>query len=469
MEKRILIQKILSPKQGAAWQYLMDGSHTEVLYGGAAGGGKSWLGVLWLYVCAKQYPGSRYLMGRSVGKTLKETTLQSFFDVCAMIGAEAGEDYIYNQQSGTIAIGASTILLKDLFAYPSDPNFDDLGSLEITGAFIDEANQVSAKAKAIVSSRIRYKLDEFGILPKMLLTCNPARNWVHSEFYAPAKAGTLEPHRAFVPALVTDNPNISPHYIDNLKRLTGPDRARLLLGDWDYDADPSRLMEPDAIADLYTNDHVPTGDKYISADVARYGSDLTVISYWDGLRLEEFRVIANSATNATASEIADMARKRGVARSRIVVDDDGIGGGVVDLLPGCVPFRGGAKPIERKGKPENYANLKTQCSYLLAEMVNARELYIQPEGYHDRITEELAYVKRDKMDMDGKLRILGKDKIKEGIGRSPDFADVLMMRMVFELRPTPVGTDYLRAKGRRYAQEDNVAAIRQHFSKYKRP
>jgi hypothetical protein len=68
-----------------------------------------------------------------------------------------------------------------------------------------------------------------------------------------------------------------------------------------------------------------------------------------------------------------------------------------------------------------------------------------------------------------KLRVLPKEKVKEGIGRSPDFADVLMMRMVFELRPTPVGTDYLRAKGKRYQRKDNVAAIRQHFSKYKAP
>jgi len=39
-----------------------------------------------------------------------------------------------------------------------------------------EVSPVVAKAKAIVGSRIRYKLDEFGLTPKMLLTCNPARN-----------------------------------------------------------------------------------------------------------------------------------------------------------------------------------------------------------------------------------------------------------------------------------------------------
>jgi hypothetical protein len=463
------IAQILSAKQRLAWYYLNSKDHTEVLYGGAAGGGKSWLGALWLFRNAQKYPGTRWLMGRAVGKTLKETTLQSFFDVCSFIGAEAGLDYVYNGQAGTITIGRSTILLKDLFAYPADPNFDELGSLELTGAFIDEANQVTAKAKAIVGSRIRYKLDEFGLVPKMLMTCNPARNWVYGEFYQPAKAGTLEPYRAFVGALVTDNPNISPYYIEQLQKLKGPDRARLLLGDWDYDNDPARLIEPDAIHDLYTNEHVPAQGKYITADIARYGHDLTVICLWEGLRILHVTVMEKSSVPEAAAAITSMSKMEGVGRSNIAIDDDGIGGGVVDLLPGCYAFKGGAKPIPVKGQEVNFVNLKAQCYYLLSEHINERELHWMPDGYRDKLSEELAWVKRDKMDSDMKLRILPKERVKEGIGRSPDFADALMMRMVFELRPETVGSSYLRAKGKRYHKEDARAAIQQHFSRHKRP
>jgi phage terminase large subunit len=39
------------------------------------------------------------------------------------------------------------------------------------------------------------------------------------------------------------------------------------------------------------------------------------------------------------------------------------------------------------------------------------------------------------MDKDGKRQVLPKDKVKEIIGRSPDFADTLMMREYFELAP----------------------------------
>ena len=74
-----------------------------------------------------------------------------------------------------------------MFLYPSDRNFDSLGSLEITAAFIDEANQITEKAKNVVASRLRYKLDENNLIPKMLMTCNPAKNWTYTEYYRPAR------------------------------------------------------------------------------------------------------------------------------------------------------------------------------------------------------------------------------------------------------------------------------------------
>lgn len=431
-----------------------------MLYGGAAGGGKSFLGVFWLLYMCERYQGSRWLMGRAVAKTLKETTLNSFFDACSMVGHKAGRDYIYNQQTGQIHVGQSTIILKDLFAYPSDPNFDDLGSLEITGAFIDEANQVTAKAKAIVGSRIRYKLDEFGLRPKLLLTCNPARNWVFSDFYEPWRRGMLEPHRAFVPALVTDNQHISAHYIDNLRRLTGPDRERLLLGNWDYDNDPAALMDHDALSDLFTN-VADDGYASITADIARYGSDRTVVLLWHGLAVVDAVVLPRSSVVESADVIKRLAAEHKVARSRIVVDDDGIGGGVVDLLPGCVAFKGGAKVIGES----NYRNLKAQCSYVLAERVNARAVAWQVDAWHEEVMAELRWVKRDKVDGDGKLVVLGKDKVKEGLGRSPDLADALMMRMVLELRADPVGSDYLRGKGRQHRHNEFVNHLRKTWHK----
>jgi hypothetical protein len=197
-------------------------------------------------------------------------------------------------------------------------------------------------------------------------------------------------------------------------------------------SDPSMLMDWACINDIFTNDHVAKGAKALTCDVARYGSDKTVLMLWSGLRVEHIYVYQGQATNETAAAILQTAQQEGVQRSRIVVDDDGIGGGVVDLIRGCVPFNGGSRPH----KDENYANLKAQCCYMLAQRVNAGEVYVSGEDYRDTIAQELSWVKRHKMDHDGKLYILPKDKVKEGLGRSPDFGDNLMMRMRLELSPT---------------------------------
>jgi hypothetical protein len=54
----------------------------------------------------------------------------------------------------------------------------------------------------------------------------------------------------------------------------------------------------------------------------------------------------------------------------------------------------------------------------------------------ETITAELEQIKGESIDSDQKLKVISKDKIKEVLGRSPDYADTLMMRMWFELRPT---------------------------------
>ena len=172
----ISINPTLTNKQKETLKILMNHTNgvNEVLYGGAAGGGKSFLGCLWIIICCLKYPQSRWLIGRAKLATLRKTTLKTFFEVAASLGLKEGEHYKFNQVQNEIRFfNGSEIILKDLFSYPADPDFDSLGSLEIAGAFIDEANQISEKAKNIVMSRIRHKLDSFGISPKLLMSCNP--------------------------------------------------------------------------------------------------------------------------------------------------------------------------------------------------------------------------------------------------------------------------------------------------------
>lgn len=409
-----------------AYNLLEDKATNSVLYGGGAGGGKTALGCLWQILRRLKYAGTRSVIGRSQLKNLKSTTLNTFWEMAQLLGLENGDDYNYNAKDSIITFfNGSEIYLKDLFAYPSDPMFTSFGGLEITDAFIDEGAEVTEKAVNILNSRMRYKLDEYDLIPKMLITCNPHKGWLYTKYYKPSLDGTLTNDKAFIQALVTDNKHVSKHYITQLEKLDQVSKERLLFGNWEYSDDAAVLFNYNALNDLFTNNHIDSGSNFISVDVARLGSDKSIICCWNGCRLEKIIKIDKSTLTALVKRIKEAANEYSVPRSKIVIDEDGVGGGVVDMLSGCVGFVNNSKAL----KGQNYQNLKTQCYYKFAEEVNNGRIYIADQRYKNEIIQELEIVKRDKIDKDTqKLAIEGKDIVKQKLGRSPDFADAIIMR-----------------------------------------
>jgi hypothetical protein len=419
----------LLPKQKNAVKYLKDSITTEVLYGGAAGGGKSALGCLWLIESSQKYIGSRWLMGRSKLKNLKETTLNTFFELSSKL--DISNQFSYNAQSGIINWNnGSQIILKDLFHYPSDPNYDSLGSLEITGAFVDECNQVNYKAWQIVKSRCRYKLTEFGLIPKVLGTCNPAKNWTYSEFYKPKDKGI---NKVFIQSLPLDNPHLPKSYLESLLSLDKTSKERLYYGNWEYDDDPSTLIDFDAILDYFNPIHIKrTSNMYMTIDVARKGKDKTVFRIWDDHICIKRIAIPITKVNEVVDKAKELMQTYAVPLSHVIADEDGVGGGVVDYL-NCYGFVNGSRPLYNG----NYTNLKTQCSVLMAQSIQERKFgeLVENKEIKDLVAEEFEQIKYRNIDKDGKIEIEPKELIKEKIGRSPDDWDSIMMRYYFELTP----------------------------------
>ena len=126
-------------------------------------------------------------------------------------------------------------------------------------------------------------------------------------------------------------------------------------------------------------------------------------------------------------------RSHSVPIFQVVVDEDGVGGGVVDILSGCKGFVNNSKALNG----ENYANLKSQCSIGMAKLIQTRQAgEICKDGdIIDIVSEEMEQIKLKDVDKDVKLAIIGKDEIKEKINRSPDDWDTIMMRYLFELTP----------------------------------
>lgn len=420
-------------KQWEAWELLNDDTTTEILYGGGASGGKTYLGCCFIIISALKYDNTRWLIGRSKLNTLKSTTLATFKDV--LNTWDISNRFKINYQSNIIYVdNGSEILLKDLFAYPSDPEFDSLGSLEISGCFLDEVNQISPKAFEIVQTRIRYRLSQYNIKGKCLASCNPSSGWVYTKFYKPYKDKTLPSYRKYIPALATDNPNTEPAYIESLSRASEATKQRLLYGSWDFSSDADSLFRYQDLVKMKVFDYTPTNNRYISADIARLGKDTTIIMIWDGFTIIKIVQLEQVTTNISVDKIRSLAIEYNISIDNIIIDADGVGGGVVDNLPGVKSFINNSRPIETPS-PNVYQNLKSQCYYKLAELVERCEIktVISGEDF-ETICQELQVIKQKDYDKDGKLAVIPKEQMKKILGRSPDYSDAMMMRMFYELK-----------------------------------
>ena len=433
----------LFPKQIEALKYLTDDVVKELLYGGAAGGGKSWIGCEWLLWNCIAYPGTRWFIGRKHLSEIRESTIVTFRKVCKKHGIP-DDWWTYNDNKVKIKFAnGSEIKGLELMQKPGDKDFDKLGSTEYTGGWIEEAAGVGVKAYEYLRSRIgRHLNDQYGIRAKIFITCNPARNWLYSTFYMPWKNDLLPVFRKFVQSFVTDNTKRESGYLEQLQELTGEIRARLLLGDWDYEDDPLALMVYDAIVDLFTNDYLRPDEtkRRLICDVALHGSDLFRVGVFYGDVLVEHFYMPKSGGKQVVVKIKAAQARHQIRAHHVLYDADGVGGFIGDVggfIPGAIAFHGNGSPIKRKSdKFTEYGNLKAQCGYLLAEKINEGQMYaaaIVDETDREMLSEELAQIKRDKEATDGKLRLRRKELVHDDLGRSPDFADLFLMKQWFDI------------------------------------
>ena len=94
------------------------------------------------------------------------------------------------------------------------------------------------------------------------------------------------------------------------------------------------------------------------------------------------------------------------------------------------------------GQRTNYANLKSQCGWKLAELINEHKMRVSADGHRDTITEEVSATLKEKdADKEMPLRLIPKEEVKDVLGRSPDIGDTLLMRAWFEIQPSAYKAD----------------------------
>jgi len=204
------------------------------------------------------------------------------------------------------------------------------------------------------------------------------------------------------------------------------------------DVDEARLISDEAIEGLFVNTHLKASEdkrKFITADIAMHGSDKFVVAVWEGFKIIEFKVFDKCDGKQVEQIIKKLMDKHQIPRRRVAYDADGLGSYLKGYLKGAKAFNNGGKPIKVKGRQEEYGKLKDQCYFRMAERVNDGGIMFDCniDKYKTEIWEDMEMVANRSWGTDDKLKVLKKEDIREYIGRSPDYSDVIMMREYFEL------------------------------------
>jgi hypothetical protein len=400
--------------------------------------GKSALECFWVVFQCLGYEGVAYALGRRELSVLRKTVLITLFNLLSMYNLKDGIDYKYHEQKSMLRFSnGSVIFLVDMAYQPSDPLYTRFGGFELTGAAVDESNESDVDAIGTLFSRCGWRKNiDYGIKKKMLETFNPDKSHVYTRYYAPHRDNLESESRKFIPALPSDNPHPAvKEWIEDVIKEGDKNRIqRLVYGNFDYDENPDALCDYDAICDVFANDKVENkGVRRISADLAMAGRDRFVAGLWRGLvctiPIDKVKATGKSIEN----DLKALIRNHGVYNSNVVSDADGLGNYLSSYIKNIKTFRGNHRPVNRK----DFGNLKDECGYKLAEMINKREIrIICTPKQEEHIKQELSVcLRRDNMDADTqKKKIISKVQAKKELNGSPDYYDMLMMNMSFYLK-----------------------------------
>lgn len=360
-------------------------------------------------------------MGRSRLSTLRRSTIltmNSLIDSWGLSNMVSfnNQNFVYTFSNG------SEIYCLDFFEYPSDTEYIRFSGTEFSAGLIDEGAEISQKAITIIKTRMRYKLDEFGITGKLLITTNPCPGHLHELIKNPPN-GTV-----YVPATIKDNKYVSESYVKSLDNLEPELRNRLLLGNWSFDDDFS-LFEYEKLVQIYYNEFFTnvSDDTYITVDPADTGKDRTVIILWKGWNAVQKHILIKSESPQIVEKIKEIMNTYKCRISNVIIDSSGVGSGVAGYLHGCVKYYANSSCFNG----EKFPNMKAQLYYKFAEKVNNLSVNFNWKLDDKELQEYLVVKKVFKGDIAG---ITPKDEIKRKLSFSNDISDATYLRAYFEFK-----------------------------------
>ena len=204
----------------------------ESLMDGGVGSSKTYGGLIKLLLLADHYPGSRWFVARQFYKDLMNTTKASFDKLIP-------KGWVVHEVMGltTLANGSEII-----WAHLDDYDIKSLAGLEITGAFLDQAEEISPDCWEMLDSRIgRWNVFPSwdGPAPSYIWgTSNPnGKDWLYWHFHPDIPANKINSEKAYFFAPTDINKEClainAPGYYENLMRKSPTWRKRWVEGSRD--------------------------------------------------------------------------------------------------------------------------------------------------------------------------------------------------------------------------------------------
>ena len=419
-EKRIK----LTLKQTACWDAFWDPDITSILFGGAMGGGKSYIGCLLLFYYANwviekyqlqatKYPISIGFMGRNRGVDFNDTTLETWKRTIPQ------DQYEIRVQDKEIIIrGAVKYSFGGLDTTEAVSKFS---SAEFAVIFVDQAEETDRDNIAVLRSRFRLQINGEPLPYKELFTANPANCWLKDEFVL-----ITDPKKVYIPALPKENPYLPESYKASLQEAF-KHRPELLLayleGSWDSLEGADIVIKDIWIrqADEVFLNYTGRSKQVFGVDVARFGDDRTVIYYLEGTDIKDEMIFGQKDTMYTAGKIHIWAQEKNP--DLIGIDVVGLGAGVADRLREMGNEVLEVNSAEKADEEEKYRNIRAEMWWTAGRKFAEKdiELHWKDEELKRELSSTSYFIRN------GKIQMEGKDDIKKRLGKSPDKADAYLI------------------------------------------
>lgn len=234
---RFSIDYVPTPKQLMFHKSIAD----EVLYGGAAGGGKSKACVMDAFMRCMRWSGSHAYLFRRTYPELRDTLIgEALASIPNGLGHYNSSSHDYTLPNGSVMHFRACQRPADVYKYQGT---------QIHWLYVDELTHFEQGVYEYLRTRVRA-VKSLGIVPVVRTTSNPGgagHAWVKSYFVDAAPPGRMRTRIVeskqlgrqqvrtvqYIPALAIDNPYLSEDYIYELEQKPEKLRRALLEGNWD--------------------------------------------------------------------------------------------------------------------------------------------------------------------------------------------------------------------------------------------